>query len=64
MLRQSERRFGEPGGVSPMALTLSGELGDCRLSLRERTSFRGAKGDKVSAIGRQPPDLCRQKSGG
>ena len=38
-------------GERPMAGTLECERGDCRLSLRERTSFRGAKGDRVSAIG-------------
>ncbi len=37
-----------------MVLTLGCEPQDCRLSLRERTPFRGAKGDKVSAIGLTP----------
>ena len=38
------------GGVSPMALTLKFAACQCRLSLRERTPFRGAKGDNVSDV--------------
>jgi hypothetical protein len=36
-----------------MALTVLVRGDHCRLSLRERTSFRRAKGDKVDASGRQ-----------
>ena len=35
--------------------------GDCRLSLRERTLFRGAKGDKVSVISREASRFSSQR---
>ena len=51
----------DTGGLTPNGTYFGDELGDCRLSLRERTPFRGAKGDKVSAIGRSP-SLARRVS--
>ena len=41
-----------------MSLTLTKSQEHCRLSLRESTYFRRAKGDKVSAIGREPSGIA------